>query len=131
MKRKYIPLKQKLAAALTHLLPMDIRSSGKTADEIISMFDFHHEVFHVHEGADTWTNLTPMLRQDHRERTKRDLATIAKGKRIQKKEAAHKARMSHPMGLPPIKVEVPWRTWNSKRKIPSRPFPKKSRKNNF
>lgn len=120
MKRKHIPLKEKWAATLYEMeywrrraevaeaaldrLPipslrqqmadiLHFRNTRAPSAKVISLYDYHHIVFHAINGADVWMNLTPMPRAEHREKTRADLATIAKGKRIQRKQAEHQTRM--------------------------------------
>jgi 5-methylcytosine-specific restriction endonuclease McrA len=84
--RKHINLREKLAATLALLLSQslrdDMRERKVVADSVISLFDFDHAVLHVHGGTDTWDNLTPMLRKDHREKSKDDIKKVAKSRRI-------------------------------------------------
>ena len=126
-KRKHIPLKTKLAAALACLLPQSERDSARAdkvkAEHILSWFEFHHIVFHAHDGSDEWWNLHPLVMDLHRKRSKgprSDTSVIAKVKRL-------RATPVIAAGLPKpryIMIDIPSRP---KRKIPSRPFPKKHR----
>lgn len=115
MKRKHISLKEKLAAALFRMATQylhetatitrdytafdkicDCKKQLMSAEEFISLFHFDHTKFHCYgdEDRDRWWNLVPMLAEDHREKTRRDIGIIAKGKRIQRKQARHKAAMA-------------------------------------
>jgi len=94
MKRKHIPLSEKLASALACLLTQEQRDRyrgltfeqrGYTAKEMIGLFDWDHAVLHSHGGADKWWNLTPMLRAAHREKSRRDISIAAKVKRLRAK----------------------------------------------
>jgi hypothetical protein len=86
VKRKHIPLKQRLAAALSMLLPQPRRDFCRelkfSADFICSLFEFDHNILHTHGGSDDWWNLTPMLHDEHREKSRRDTAIVAKVKRL-------------------------------------------------
>jgi hypothetical protein len=118
--RDYISLKIKLAAALLQIPGKDggriIRHEDAkllTADQIISCFHLdHYPIAHADGGPDLPWNLTfrPIL--DHREKTKRDVAAMAKVKRIADKlnRALRKLTPAHEK-----------RKWPS-RKIPSRQF---------
>ena len=101
-KRKPPNLREKLAATL--LMMVRPGEDGKmepvipfaeartmTAREIIARFDFDHAVYHAFGGPSEAWNLTPRLRAEHREKTKRDLANIAKVKRgIAKRQGRRK-----------------------------------------
>lgn len=89
MTRKAISMREKLAAALLEMQrlrgdPID-RDIAKqmTAAQIISLYQFDHAAGYACDGAGNHpTGLTPMLIAEHREKTKKDLGTIAKGKRL-------------------------------------------------
>lgn len=128
MKRNYIPLRVKLAAALYEVqrLRWSIDPSREqpfawrqrdSAAGVGSRFDWHHEVPHAEGGSDEWPNLTPRLREEHREQTRQDIARIAKNKRIRRRWQAHKEAMDW---IAPIPGPPPL-----KRRWPSRPFPKR------
>jgi len=74
--RKYVAIREKWAAALSMLLPQDVRDELREkkvpAKTIISMFDQDHVIFHAWGGPDRWWNFTPMLRAPHREKSRRD-----------------------------------------------------------
>jgi len=85
-KRKHIPLREQLAAALSMLLPQGVRDLMRTArfsaSAVIREFEMHHNILHAHDGPDRWWNLTPMLKPEHRETARRDTSIVAKVKRI-------------------------------------------------
>jgi hypothetical protein len=116
--RKYVAIREKWAAALSMLLPQDVRDELRErrapAKEIIALFDQDHVVLHAFDGPDRWWNFTPLLRPAHREKSKRDTAIVAKSKRIEKAQAHFNMRMS---GIEPPPAR-------RKRAIPTRPFPK-------
>lgn len=103
MRRKAIPWKTRCAAALSgacpscgfRYLPYE-DTKQKTEAEFLSQFELHHNIFHEsgHRDRDLYWNLTWMLIKAHREQTKRDLATIAKGRRIRRKQWEHLLAMS-------------------------------------
>jgi hypothetical protein len=108
-KRKYIPLTERLAAALACLLPQaqrdDLRARKVPAKAVIGLFDQDHIVLHAFDGSDRWHNLDPKIRAPHRIKSAGDTAIVAKVKRIRGE------------------------TCNGpKRAIPSRPFPRSTRK---
>ena len=149
-KRKHVPLKTKLAAALLALghIPYE-ESKAMTADQIIRRYDFDHwPILHALGGPDLPWNLRPLLRAPHKEKSKRDTAIVAKVKRIQRKllkvgvpAIVELPRCRHCGGAgvgccqgaikigrakknAPATLKSPWR---GKRRIPSRPFPKAHR----
>lgn len=64
--------------------------------------------------------IRPMPRAEHREVTaKRDIPAIAKTKRLSRKQAEFRRRMLEP------ELDQPPPAKRSKRKIPSRPFPRR------
>lgn len=85
-KRKAIPLEQQLAAALACLLHPSLRDSARSArlsaKSVIRLFTMHHLDFHTFGGSDKWWNLDPMTRVAHDERFPKDVAAIAKVKRL-------------------------------------------------
>ena len=120
MKRSHITLKDKLAATLRELFKIPYCDAQQmTADQIISLVQFHHIVYHVHDGSDSHWNLEPMLIGEHRERTaKIDAPQIAKTNRISKAEAEFRGRL-----LTPRAEREPRKSrWSS------RPFPKRNKK---
>jgi hypothetical protein len=131
MSKARIPTKVKWAAALLairhevdgRLVPCISYAEAKTltADQIIARFDHHHVILEHFGGVTEPWNIQPMLRPEHRKRTaKLDVPAIAKGKRITKKEAAHKARMAEKLLLVDVRGDMADRP---KPKWPSRPMP--------
>lgn len=107
MIRKHLPLKTKLAAALCQMLRVD-DATGKfvpiitfeesrclSAEEIISRFHFdHYPVPHAEGGPDEPWNITPRLKPEHVERTRKiDIPKIAKNKRVARDHQQHVERM--------------------------------------
>ncbi len=123
--RRHISLKTKLASALLQMLRPD--ESGKlvpaipyedakqmTADQIISLFQFHHNILHAHEGSDEHWNLEPKLIQQHRRETaERDVPVAAKVDRISKSHEEFRRR---------ILAKEPGVPRQRSGKIPSRKF---------
>ena len=88
-KRKAISLSEQLAAALACLLPQaqrdELRHARVPAKSIRALFEMDHVVLYAHGGADTWENIDPKLKADHREKSRRDTTIAAKTKRLQRK----------------------------------------------
>lgn len=86
-RRRYISLREKLAAALACLLSQaerdELRSRKAPARAVLSLFEWHHVVMHALDGSDAWHNLDPMLAHAHRERSKRDTSDVYKTRRIE------------------------------------------------
>ncbi len=87
--RKYIPLPEKLAAALACLLPQerrdDLRARKIPASEILALFQWDHIILFSFDGSDSWWNLDPKTVLEHRQKSKADTSIVAKAKRIDKK----------------------------------------------
>lgn len=93
VKRKHISWKTKCASALLCMIA-DRQGMGSwygdaknmTEDQFLSLFHFDHNILHEtgHDDRDQFWNLTPMLIQAHREKTKTDAKVIAKSKRIRR-----------------------------------------------
>lgn len=155
MKRGYLKLRHKLASALYEVQYLRWRLDPRkqqpfgwrqrdSAVQVESRFDWHHEVPHAEGGSDEWPNLTPMLRAEHREQTRGDIARIAKNKRVQRKHEAHRAKLKQPSFEERLQAQADetaaaaWNYFNSgkswtgrrplKRRWPSRPFPKRHKK---
>lgn len=110
VKRKAIPLKVKLAAALLTimrpdefdnvLVPVIPHTEAKTltADQIISRFEFDHfPISKWLDGPDEPWNLVPRPKKEHRQKTaKVDVPAAAKSKRIRKQEDEFRRRMLEP-----------------------------------
>lgn len=118
-KRGHISYKTKLAAALRELakIPRD-HAEQMTEDQILSLFQWHHIVYHVDSANDAHYNLDPMLIRSHRERTaKIDKPQISKTTRISAAQAEFRQRLQTPRDERPKKRS----RWGS------RPFPKRAK----
>ena len=139
-KRAHISLKTKLAATLLQLGEVVARDGGSiawepfvpyehakqmTADQIISLYEFHHNIRHAEDGSIHFSNLEPMLRSAHRKRTAEiDVPAIAKGKRIRRKEDEHKAQRVVPLPGDGFDPNQPI-TWDDiEGRLEGRPWPK-------
>jgi hypothetical protein len=87
-RRKYISWKTKYAAALLQLGDVPYSDAKlMTEDQIISLYRVDHNILHEtnHPLRDSFWNLTPMLIQAHKEKTRHDATVIAKGRRIRRR----------------------------------------------
>lgn len=100
MTRRAPNASEKIAAALLQikrgdgswLIPEPLRSSGDTK-AICSAVQWDHGVPHAIGGGTDPGNMRPMTPQDHAQKTKRDVASIAKGKRLAKAQEEFRARL--------------------------------------
>ena len=113
--RKHTSWKTKYASALLALghIPYD-DAKLMTEDQIISLYQLDHKYW----------NLTPMLIKEHREKTKRDVKVIAKGKRLREK---HRTPGEHAT-ITLAQLERQMKTVAHARKLISRGFDKTLRK---
>lgn len=111
--RAHIPLKTKLAStlrALGHVPYADAKLM--TEDQIISLYQFHHNILHSTEQINDFWNIEPMLLVEHRKRFPIDAAAAAKIKRLRGETGAGQRK--------PIAARVA--PWPKGRKLPSRGF---------
>ncbi len=91
-RRKPPTLREKLAATLLMLSRVDERGDlvpvipreealQMTTAQILARFEFDHGIYVAWHGGNHPTNLTPRLKEKHREKTKRDVKAIAKVRR--------------------------------------------------
>lgn len=102
--RKSINLKTQLASALLQIPRLDAfgrpilgpdgrltycvsfeEAKAMTVQAIRGRFDLDHTILHCWGGGTHPSNLTWRLREDHKEKTKRDVAAVAKVRRAEKK----------------------------------------------
>ena len=117
MKRKEPTFTDKLAAALRELLGIPYEHAKlMTAQQIISLVEWHHIHYHVHDGCDEHWNLDPLPIRAHRKRTAEiDVPQIAKTRRISKDQEEFRRRLLTPRDERPAK----------KSRLQSRPFQKR------
>lgn len=119
--RAHIPYPERLAAALSMLLPQEDRDALRElrvgAADVIALFDFDHVVLHALGGTDEWHNLTPMLRAPHREKSRRDTSIVAKTRRLSR---AHQEFVSKMLKPDKGRSEAPQSKWPKGRKLQSR-----------
>ncbi len=122
-KRKHISLTTKLAASLSLQLPQEVLNEARrrklSAEEILAVFEFDHIQLHSLDGSDEWWNLQPLLRAEHRLKSRGDTTIAAKVKRVSRKELEHQQKMQAKLLPAPATKERP------KQKIASRGFQKK------
>lgn len=129
-RRKAIPLRTKLAAALLQILRPDENGNlvpvipyeeakTLTDSEIISRFELDHfPLRKIDGGPDEPWNLVYRPKAEHREKTRKiDIPAAAKSRRIEKRNALSAARIRAKLTGEPV-VEKPKRKW------PKRKFPK-------
>lgn len=119
-KRGHISYKTKLAAALRELakIPRD-HAEQMTEDQILSLFQWNHIVYHADTANDAHYNLDPLLIRAHRKRTAEiDVPQIAKTKRISATQAEFRQRLLTPRDQRPPKQS----RWGS------RPFQKREKR---
>lgn len=128
-RRDHVTLETKLASALLALghVPFS-HATMMTAKQIISLYNFDHNIPHAEGGSDEFWNLTPLGIMAHRKKTcEQDVPRIAKNKRIASNTAIHEAAMASKRGdyvaAAQILASAP-KPPRTKKKIPSRPFPK-------
>ena len=95
---RYIKTNDKLAAALSMLLPAEIRDDLRRrkvpAKEVIALFEIDHVEFHTwaeDNSVNEWWNLDWKDVASHREKTRIDQGKIAKVRKKVKREALEKA----------------------------------------
>jgi hypothetical protein len=100
MTRRRVPNKdERIAACLLMLkrgdgwlIPEPLRSTG-SAKEIVASVQWDHALLHAMGGDTRPQNITPMLIDDHKEKSKKDNGVAAKSKRLTAKEEAFRARL--------------------------------------
>lgn len=99
-KRRSLSKVEKLAAALLQikrgsewLIPEPLRSSG-TAEEIASYpIEWDHMIPLAIGGTNDPQNMQPLSVEDHKTKTRRDIANIARARRLTKKQAECRRHM--------------------------------------
>lgn len=120
-KRGYISHETELAAALLMYRDQDgnpwVRHEDAklmSAEQVISLFERHHNVLHAHDGPDEFWNIMWVPFLLHRQRTREiDVPLAAKVKRLREAHAAHEHYRA--TGDEPVATK-------RVRKIPSRPM---------
>jgi len=116
-RRKEPTLRAKLAAAIRELFKIPHEHAKlMTEDQILSLVEWHHIVYHTDTADDSHHNLEPMLIKAHKERTaKIDVPQIAKTRRISKQHEEFQRRLLTPRDeRPPKKSRWPKRKFTSR-----------------
>ncbi|HLH92111.1 MAG TPA: hypothetical protein VKX28_27065 [Xanthobacteraceae bacterium] len=126
--RKYISLREKLAAALSLLLPQELRDELRAAKvpakSVISMFHQDHNILFALDGADKWWNLTPLLKDPHRQKSRRDTSIVAKVRRLTpEQEEFQRKVLARPCG----QHREPTGNWPRGRRLQSRGFERRKK----
>lgn len=121
MSRKAISWKTKYAAALRLIgvIPYE-HAKAMHEDQMIALFEAHHDIQHGLTANDHHSNITPMLRPEHKARFAADNRAVKKTKKIERKHAEHKNRMAAPQHMAAPEPER-----RPKARIANRPFPKR------
>lgn len=116
-KRAHISLRTKLASALLALRDVPYSDAkAMTADQIISLYQFHHGIQHGVEVVDEFWNLTPMMIAPHRARSPADSAVVRRAVNLSAVHEDFRRRvLAKPCGAKRRKTG----------RIPSRPWPKR------
>ncbi len=127
-KRAYIPLTERLAAALACLLTIDqrddLRRRKVPAKMVLQFFEWDHLHLHAQGGSDAWHNLDPRQVAQHRTKSRRDTSIVAKSKRLAKEHEEFRLRILAKTVGPYVKTSSKW----ANRPIPSRVNPWGERK---
>lgn len=106
MTRRSPSLTEKLGSALLEIQrlrghPIDRdKAKGMSAGDICRLFETDHDPIPVANGGTNHpTNLKPRLKAEHLDKTRRDIKTIAKGKRLARKHAEFRALMLAKVGV--------------------------------
>lgn len=125
-KRAHINLTTKLAAALMRVPQVDrhgrpvcdaggrllyaldyAEAKQMTAAQVLSLFDWDHDILHALGGCDEFWNLTPRFRPQHREKSRGDTSRVAKTKRVADKHSQHLARLADRGKAPAAAILAP------------------------
>lgn len=127
--RKYISLRERLAAAYSMLLPQDqrdeLRAAMVPAKHVLALFTDDHGILHALRGSDRWWNLTPRLRgPDLKAKDARDTSIVAKVRRLAREHEEFRRKLL--TRAPGQKRERSGR-WPQGRKLQSRGFQRRER----
>lgn len=98
-KRRALNKTERLAAALLQikrgsewLIPEPLRSSGD-AEAICAAVQWDHRIPLASGGTNDAQNMQPLSKAEHKAKTRRDIANIARAKRLTKKQAECRRRI--------------------------------------
>lgn len=114
-KRKRISDRTKLAAALLALghVPHE-HAKLMTADQIISLYHFDHNILHALDPIDEPWNLAPVLIAPHRQKSRKDTGIVAKVRRVEPAWREFNRRMAEKTGQAPRTPAKPKSRWGSR-----------------
>lgn len=119
MRRGYISLKTKLAAAICALYLTHDEAKALSEDQVLSLVAWDHDpIPHAQGGEDSHFNLIPRLIPAHRKKTaKQDVPQIAKTRRISAAHEEFRRRMLLPRDERPARPSRwPSRKFQDRRK---------------
>lgn len=133
MARKHIRERTLRAATIVAWLELDHDTAKEmTEAEILGLIEYDHFIPHAQGGPDTHWNLFPLFRQDHKIKTTKDLANMAKERKVKRANEQHKQTMQAKTEVITDLVTV---TLNEdgyivkrRSRWPSRKFPKRRQK---
>lgn len=97
--RAHISLTTKLASALLALGHVPYEQAKKmTAKSIIALYQFDHGILHAIDPIDEPWNLTPRLKEAHREKSRADTSKVAKVKRLSAAQEELRRALLRPCG---------------------------------
>jgi hypothetical protein len=102
-RRRKISFKTKYAAALLKLgdVPYE-HAKLMHEDQIISLYDVHHNKLHATDQDDHFSNIEPMLRPEHKARFAKDNAAAKRATRLARVSAeASRRLLAKDRGEPP------------------------------
>lgn len=99
--RKHIALRERLAAALSQLLPQEqrdqLREAKVPARQVISLFTPDHNILFALAGPDEWWNITMRIRgPELKAKDNRDTSIAAKVKRVAEQHEEFRRRVLAP-----------------------------------
>jgi hypothetical protein len=84
----------------------DLRARKVDALEVLRLFEWDHVILHAHGGSDFWHNIDPKLIAVHHEKSRRDTAIVAKGKRLDARWREFTRKMAQPKTPQPPKQKI-------------------------
>jgi hypothetical protein len=92
--RAHISMQTKLASALLKLADVPYEHAKlMSPQQIISLYQFHHNILHSTVPVDEFWNLEPLLIGEHRGRFQQDAAVAAKIKRLRGEKKARPKKL--------------------------------------
>lgn len=122
MSRDHISWKTKYAAALRLIGNIDYDHAKQMhEDQIISLFQVDHGILHAIDPINDHWNLTPRLRPEHKDKSRRDTGIVAKVKRIERMPERWRDILAPKKNIPKSTSRLKGKSrWPQGRKIASR-----------